>query len=194
MKLTYKIMLLVISVLLVVAITLGTSYSMWKKVVVQEGENTIESSCFKIEFTEASNINLTNAMPVSDDVGLTKTPYVFTIKNTCDIASKATIALNVKKTSTMSTGAIKYFFKSNDTTDTGTKGLITSLTSATISADDTTTKESYLLKSDYVEAGGSKTYTLNLWMDESASNTEMSKVFNAKVSVINEATKSNTSN
>ena len=65
MKITYKILLLVISLLLVITITIGTSYSLWKKVEIQQEQNIVESSCFSIEFSESTNINLKNAMPIS---------------------------------------------------------------------------------------------------------------------------------
>ena len=99
MRKAYKIILMVISILLIGSIIIGTSYSMWVKTAVQKEENVLNSSCFSIEFTESSNINLTNAMPISDEAGLKKKPYTFTLKNTCNMNSKVTIALDVLSTS-----------------------------------------------------------------------------------------------
>ena len=191
MKTTYKILLMVISLLLVVTITIGTSYSLWKKVEVQTNENIVNSTCYEITFEESSNINLKNAMPISDASGLKKTPYTFTIKNTCNTDSKTTIALNVKNTSTMSTSAIKTSIKSTPENTNSTPVLLTSLSTATIGSSDTTTKESYIITTDTIRAYNSKTYSLYLWMDESVGNEEMNKVFNATISVTSEAVASN---
>ena len=191
MKTTYKILLMVISLLLVVAITIGTSYSLWKKVEVQTNENIVNSACYDIVFEESSNINLKNAMPISDASGLKKTPYTFTIKNTCNTDSKTTIALNVKNTSTMSTSAIKTSIKSTPQNTNSTPVLLTSLNTATIGSSDSTTKESYIITTDTIRAYNSKTFSLYLWMDEDVGNEEMNKVFNATISVTSEAVQTN---
>ena len=183
MKTTYRITLLVISLLLVISITRGTSYSLWKKVEVQKEQNIVESSCFSIEFSESSNINLKNAMPISDASGLKKTPYTFTIKNTCNADSKTKISLNVLNSSTMDSSIIKFSMKygslANSTPvllDTFNKG-----------ESSTNVKENYLVKEDIIRGNEEKTYSIYLWMDESAGNEYMNKIFNAKINITSEA-------
>ena len=183
MKTTYKIMLLVISLLLVISITIGTSYSLWKKVEVQKEQNIVESSCFSIEFSESSNINLKNAMPISDTSGLKKTPYTFTIKNTCNADSKTKISLNVLNSSTMDTSIIKFSMKYGSLANS-TPVLLNTFNKGESS---TNVKESYLVKEDIIRGNEEKTYSIYLWMDESAGNEYMNKIFNAKVSVTSEA-------
>ena len=183
MKITYKILLLVISLLLVITITIGTSYSLWKKVEVQKEQNIVESACFSIEFSESSNINLKNAMPISDASGLKKTPYTFTIKNTCNADSKTKISLNVLNSSTMDSSIIKFSMKY------GSLANSTPVLLNTFNKGDSSTnvKESYLVKEDIIRGNEEKTYSIYLWMDESAGKEYMNKIFNAKVSVTSEA-------
>ena len=183
MKIIYKILLLVISLLLVITITIGTSYSLWKKVEVQKEQNIVESSCFSIEFSESSNINLKNAMPISDTSGLKKTPYNFTIKNTCNADSKTKISLNVLNSSTMDTSIIKFSMKYGSLANS-TPVLLNTFNKGESS---TNVKESYLVKEDIIRGNEEKTYSIYLWMDESAGNEYMNKIFNAKVSVTSEA-------
>ena len=185
MKTTYRITLLVISLLLVISITIGTSYSLWKKVEVQKEQNIVESSCFSIEFSESSNINLKNAMPISDASGLKKTPYTFTIKNTCNADTKIKISLNVLNSSTMDSSIIKFSMKYGSLANS-TPALLNTFNKGESS---TNVKESYLVKEDIIRGNEEKTYSIYLWMDESAGNEYMNKVFNAKVSVTSEATK-----
>ena len=185
MRKVYKIILMVISILLIGSIIIGTSYSMWVKTAVQKEQNIVNSSCFDIEFTESSNINLTNAIPISDEAGLKKKPYTFTLKNTCNMNSKVTIALDVLSTSTMSSSAIKTSLTKGN--KSGTPTLLTSLDKKA-EVDISGAKEAYILGTDIIGANKSKSYSLYLWMDEAVTVAEASKSFNSKVVIVNAAT------
>ena len=185
MRKSYKIILMVISILLIGSIIIGTSYSMWVKTAIQKEQNIVNSSCFDIEFTESSNINLTNAIPISDEAGLKKKPYTFTLKNTCNMNSKVTIALDVLSTSTMSSSAIKTSLTKGN--KSGTPTLLTSLDKKD-EVDISGAKEAYILGTDIIGANKSKSYSLYLWMDESVTVAEASKSFSSKVVIVNTAT------
>ena len=176
---------MVISILLIGSIIIGTSYSMWVKTAIQKEQNIVNSSCFDIEFTESSNINLTNAIPISDEAGLKKKPYTFTLKNTCNMNSKVTIALDVLSTSTMSSSAIKTSLTKGN--KSGTPKLLTSLDKKA-EVDISGAKEAYILGTDIIGANKSKSYSLYLWMDESVTVAEASKSFSSKVVIVNTAT------
>ena len=185
MRKAYKIILMVISILLIGSIIIGTSYSMWVKTAVQKEENVLNSSCFSIEFTESSNISLKNVMPISDEAGLKKKPYTFTLKNTCNMNSKVTIALDVLNTSTMSSSAIKTSLTKGN--KSGTPALLTSLDKKA-EVDISGAKEAYILGTDIIGANKSKSYSLYLWMDEAVTVAEASKSFSSKVVIVNTAT------
>ena len=185
MRKVYKIILMVISILLIGSIIIGTSYSMWVKTAIQKEQNIVNSSCFDIEFTESSNINLTNAIPISDEAGLKKKPYTFTLKNTCNMNSKVTIALDVLSTSTMSSSAIKTSLTKGN--KSGTPTLLTSLDKKA-EVDISGAKEAYILGTDIIGANKSKSYSLYLWMDEAVTIAEASKSFSSKVVIVNTAT------
>ena len=186
MRKSYKIILMVISILLIGSIIIGTSYSMWVKTAVQKEENIVNSSCFDIEFTESSSINLASAIPISDEAGLKKKPYTFTLKNTCNMNSKVTIALDVLNTSTMSSSAIKTSLTKGN--KSGTPKLLTSLDKKA-EVDISGAKEAYILGTDIIGANKSKSYSLYLWMDEAVTIAEASKSFSSKVVIVNTATK-----
>ena len=185
MRKSYKIILIVISILLIGSIIIGTSYSMWVKTAIQKEQNIVNSSCFDIEFTESSDINLTNAIPISDEAGLKKKPYTFTLKNTCNMNSKVTIALDVLSTSTMSSSAIKTSLTKGN--KSGTPTLLTSLDKKA-EVDISDAKEAYILGTDIIGANKSKSYSLYLWMDEAVTIAEASKSFSSKVVIVNTAT------
>ena len=177
---------MVISILLIGSIIIGTSYSMWVKTAVQKEKNIVNSSCFDIEFTESSSINLASAIPISDEAGLKKKPYTFTLKNTCNMNSKVTIALDVLSTSTMSSSAIKTSLTKGN--KSGTPALLTSLDKKA-EVDISGAKEAYILGTDIIGANKSKSYSLYLWMDEAVTIAEASKSFSSKIVIVNTATK-----
>ncbi|HCY44066.1 MAG TPA: hypothetical protein DHU33_01415 [Firmicutes bacterium] len=184
MRKSYKIILIVISILLIGSI-IGTSYSMWVKTAIQKEQNIVNSSCFDIEFTESSSINLIDAIPISDEEGLKEKPYTFTLKNTCNMNSKVTIALDVLSTSTMSSSAIKTSLTKGS--NSGTPKLLTSLDKKA-EVDISGAKEAYILGTDIIGANKSKSYSLYLWMDESVTVAEVFKSFSSKVVIVNTAT------
>ena len=185
MRKSYKIILIVISILLIGSIIIGTSYSMWVKTAIQKEQNIVNSSCFDIEFTESSSINLIDAIPISDEEGLKEKPYTFTLKNTCNMNSKVTIALDVLSTSTMSSSAIKTSLTKGGLG--GTPILLTSLDKKA-EVDISGAKEAYILGTDIIGANKSKSYSLYLWMDEAVTVAEASKSFSSKVVIVNTAT------
>ena len=185
MRKSYKIILMVISILLIGSIIIGTSYSMWVKTAIQKEQNIVNSSCFDIEFTESSSINLIDAIPIRDEEGLKEKPYTFTLKNTCNMNSKVTIALDVLSTSTMSSSAIKTSLTKGN--KSGTPTLLTSLDKKA-EVDISGAKEAYILGTDIIGANKSKSYSLYLWMDEAVTVAEASKSFSSKVVIVNTAT------
>ncbi|MCI8575271.1 MAG: hypothetical protein HFI09_02245, partial [Bacilli bacterium] len=61
----------VIALVAVLVMVIGTSYAYWRITMIQQGENTINSSCFKLEFEEQENSNITilEGYPISDEDG-----------------------------------------------------------------------------------------------------------------------------
>ena len=108
----YKVSLIVVTILLVLSLFIGLSYSLWSSTMTQSDTNLVETACFKIEFSESSNISMSNAYPISDRKGLTGTPYTFKVTNTCDLDSSLNIAINPLNSTTMSLDAIKTAIKS----------------------------------------------------------------------------------
>ena len=188
MKNKYKVSLILLAILLCSTMMFGYSYSLWNATHTSNLSNNLSIGCFSIDFSESgSNINLTNAYPISDTKGLTKTPYTFTIKNTCTIAASASIAINPLKTTTLDLSNIKASIKeANDTSNT-TK-ILNQFTAGTIASDDTTSASSYVLTTVYLKANASKTYSIWMWLDENAGNDSQDKILSANINVTEAAT------
>ena len=68
MRKGYKITLSVLTIMILITITVGTSYSYYSVSDIQDNPNTLTSTCFNIEYSEGTNgsINLTNSYPMSE--------------------------------------------------------------------------------------------------------------------------------
>ncbi len=186
----YNIPLLIITILLVVSVITGTSYSLWIVEKSQTNTNVIESGCFSISVVENSNFSLTNAYPISDASGLKNTPYSVTVENTCSINSLLDLRVNVLSTSTMNANAVKIAY-SRDSGNTSNPVLLGGLNDIKARAypDDNTYSNVYeLITGEELKPGESRTYNVYMWMDINAGNENMGQALNAKISIVTSAT------
>ena len=192
----YKITLGVITLLILVTITIGTSYSFYSVSDTQTDPNSLTTTCFQISYNGSNAINLTGdgkyAYPMSEETALTKTPYTFTIKNVCTTENanggiNYDVSLNtLTATPSNLTPSLNYKLnKTAPTTVTGTTSLLTNSQDklgANIKSSygvDT----SYNLISGTLAPNESVTYDLYLWIDENAGNSVMGNTFNGKILV-----------
>ena len=196
MRSGYKITLGILTIMILVTITIGTSYSYYSIASSQTKPNEFATTCFSVSFSEGSNgsINLSPTYPMSETTAMTLQPYNFTITNNCT-SSNASDGINYVVTLNTLTASIpdlnlSYIrYKLNRTsnpTETGTSALLGSLSpydlSPTIKSEqgiDT----SYNLATGKLNPGESVTYDLYLWIDENAGNNVMNQSFTGRVLV-----------
>ena len=173
-----KKVLMAISVLLLLLTIIGVSYAVWRISLVQTESNKIATSCFDITFKEDSEaINLENAYPILDEEGRTLTPYTFTITNNCENFAQYQINLEVLDTSSLNSQYVKVAIDNESAKKLVDKNdVVPTLENA---------KESYKLKTGYLDALESRTYNLRLWMDEDTPALEetMNKNFENKITI-----------
>ena len=174
-----NIMFLSISLVLIILLGIGVSYSMWNISVSQDTNNTAYTECFDLSITnKENNINLDSAYAISNDKGKSLTPYTFTVTNTCDITAKYNINLEVLNNSTLSSEFIDVMFEGNinllssyDTTD----------------KVNTTSIESRKLTTGILKSKESKEYSLRLWIDYNTTLEDLNieiKTFKSKIVVV----------
>ncbi|MBE6154427.1 MAG: hypothetical protein E7163_02495 [Firmicutes bacterium] len=80
----YRITLSILTIMILMTISVGSSYSYYAVSSVQEEPNYLSTTCFNISFEDEDSINLTNTYPMSEYDALHKLkPYKFTVTNTC---------------------------------------------------------------------------------------------------------------
>ena len=109
-KMTVFLLLILIMLL---GVSLASIYYMYH---ARSEENKIVSSLVSVNFSETSNvINLTNAVPVIDDVGIENTAYTFSVTNTSNMSVSSTIRVKLDDTlNTIDERAVRYAFYINN--------------------------------------------------------------------------------
>lgn len=109
------ILFISVSLVLIVLLGIGVSYSMWNITTSQDTENTIYTKCFDVSITSQKNsIALENAYPITDEQGKKLTAFSFTITNTCDIFASYTVNLESLKGTTLNSNFLKVMLNNEE--------------------------------------------------------------------------------
>ncbi len=196
MRSGYKIALGILTIMILVTITIGTSYSYYSIASTQENPNILNATCFDISFNEgSSSINLGATYPMSDDRANSLSPYTFTLTNTCTTENATdpvnyVVTLNTLTANmpTLPLNVLKY--RLDTTSPTSTMGTSTLLSNATVYNDLSETiktregiNTSYQLITGTLNPGDSVTYNLRLWIDETATTDIENTTFTGRVLV-----------
>ncbi|MCM1052390.1 MAG: hypothetical protein NC483_00210 [Ruminococcus sp.] len=217
MRKGYRITLGVLTIMILLTLTIGTSYSYYSVGGVQDKDNVLATRCFEITYEDGngtSAITLNNSYPMSDDKGMSKSPYNFTITNTCKAENESVNYKLVLARVGASSGTdldplmtnLNYALKISNTDSTTGKTQLTAHKYSDIDSrgsfdflsqdndnvlgagdDRIDVNNSFILSfpgatdfSGVLSPGESKSYSLNLWIDENAcsNNESCEKIMN----------------
>ena len=158
-----KKQILVIALALV--LLLGGTYA-WLQLTLNGTKTTrIEAGTLALTLDESASegINVEDAFPVTDQEGLATEAYTFSVENTGNITSEYTIYLDDEAISEedvrMEDSIVKYSLTKNG--GEATTALVSTLTDRALTEDN------------LIEAGTTDTYTLRLWIKDSAVNDDV---------------------
>jgi len=175
-----QIILLMISILIVVAATVGVTFAYLSVGSVQTTANTISTTCFATTYTESNRINITS-YPMSTTKGLSLTPYTFTIKNTCNASSTYQVILNVKNTT--SSALLTHMNYSLDGTNSNVISNATRITLPT-GATSSSVSASYLLATGTLaQINSTASHSIRFWVGDYGGNSLMGSKFEAEIMV-----------
>ena len=110
-----NIIFLSVSLVLIILLGIGVSYSMWNITTSQDTANTVYTKCFDVSITSQKNsIALENAYPITDEQGKKLTAFNFTITNTCDIFASYTVNLESLKGTTLNNNFLKVMLNNEE--------------------------------------------------------------------------------
>ncbi len=159
-----KIKVIAIVVIALVLITLGVSYALWFITKEQKEKNILSTSCLNVTMNnQTDDISLSNTFPITDEEGLNKKPFSFTIQNNCEAYADYTINLESLSETTLNSKYVKISLS-----EKGDKGVATKL-EAYETYDDykiSGSIEGRQIKRGKLKPSESKEYELRIWIDE----------------------------
>ncbi len=195
MRSGYKITLGILTIMILVTLTIGTSYSYYSVASTQENPNELTTTCFDVSFSEgSSSINLAATYPMSEASANSLSPYTFTITNTCTTENATdpinyVVTLNTltANTPTLPLNLLRVRLdETSPSSVTGTSALLSDVPPYTLGESLKTSEgidTSYNLVEGTLAPGESVTYNLRLWIDESAGKDVMNDSFTGRVLV-----------
>ena len=194
---TRIILLSVISILIVVTIVLGVTYSFMQANIDSSSVTEVSlSSCAKITLsdTEAS-IDLSNTSPISKNKALETTPYTFTVTSSCESYVGFNLYLATLNTNTLVDSSVHYIITKQDSKDILAEGILSEATNALseFTAEEQAQLNSgingtfgtiYRLYNDSIPLQGEVSYDLYLYVDSDVTDAStMGKTFNAGIAI-----------
>ena len=194
---TRIILLSVISILIVITIVLGITYSfMQANIDSSEITEVSLSSCAKISLKDSGvSIDLNNTSPISKNRALQTTPYTFSVTSDCESYVGFNLYLATLNTNTLVDSSIRYIITKNGSKDILVEGILSEATNALseFTADDQnqlnigingTFGTIYKLYNDDIPLQGSVSYDLYLYVDSEVTDAStMGKTFNAGIAI-----------
>ena len=190
------ITLSVLSILIVICIVLGVTYSFMQANIDSNSVTEVSlSSCAKITLEDGGDaILLENSYPVSRNKGLQTDPYTFTVTSDCESYVGFNMYLATLNTNTLSDSSVHYVITEHGSKEALVEGILSEAENALseFNADEQnqlnigingTFKTIYKLYNADIPLQGSVTYDLYLFIDESVTNDTMNQVFKAGVAI-----------
>ena len=181
-----------VTLLIVVICLIGVTYAFFTLYLRQSEENTITSlSCFSTTFTEETNaISLEKTYAVTEDEGMSYSPFTFKIKNNCTDTIYAYItidSLNEGTSTNLDSSHVRYNLSTKGTTDGISKILKPSSTKKLENGHN-----GYVIKTLALSSNEELEYDLRLWVDEKTTASEgLSKTWSGQVVIVSDAEEPN---
>ena len=154
----------IMGILGLVLLIIGISFAAFSANLAGVQVQTMNTGCLKVDMTDEGSVNTDNAMPETDESGLSGDPYTYKITNSCTTDAYYTTTINVMNTSKLeNAGKIKVALDG----DSYLAPTIESSLPASELLDDTITGvlKTYKLDEGYLKVGETKTFELRTWID-----------------------------
>ena len=178
MKRENKTIIVAMMIVLSLVLIFGVSYALWQITLKQETTNRITTGCFNIEFKDKNNIELLDAVPITDKAGKSLVPYEFTITNTCKTYAGYEVNLEIEKDSTLTN--LEYIDVMLNESE------IESITKKEeVMPTIETASKAYKLDTGRLNGNEERTFYLRMWLDEETPTVEevMNKTLNSKITI-----------
>ena len=185
-----KIFVIIICLLIFILMVIGVSMATFTYTKEKDSVNTISTGNVSLNYTENTNgIYITNAYPISDDVGRTLTlenqyfQFSINVSIQGDVVADYEISAEKLETSTLSNDEVKLYLEKEVNNSYEEIMAPKHFTPLSESTDLGTVAGTMLLDSGSVDKTSSINYRLRMWVDANTIVGELEKNFGVRVSV-----------
>ncbi len=187
-----QVLLSVLGVAILVVAVVGVSFAAFSYSKTGEQVNTITTGTITMSYSETTNgINLTNALPMSDSVGMKLNEenqfFDFTVNATItgDITINYAITATKELDSDIPDDGVKVYLTDMDGDADSQILAPTKVSELDVTSSDVSgaPNDQYLLKSDTFAASGSHDYRLRMWVADDYTVTGESQSYKLRVNV-----------
>lgn len=173
----------ILFVLVLVVALIGVSYAIFRTVAYGEKSNelTVGDVGLVITNENTNGITLENAVPVTEEEGLTGNAYTFSLTNTGDYTMNYRLGFELSDDTTMPASSVRYVFTKGDET-TGASAIMGSVSPEYIDG-----KYVYYVEAGQIAPDGTNNYSLMVWIDYNASLEANGMKFSVKARADGEA-------
>ena len=159
-----RVRITVLGILGLVVTIIGISYAAFSANIVGKEINMVNTGCLKVDMTDNGSINIENAMPETDESGLSGDPYTFSIENTCSVNAYYDTTINVMNTSNLDNiSKVKLALEGDSYLAPTMESNLQ--TGELLDTDITGVAKTYKLDEGYLRVGEKKTFSLRTWID-----------------------------
>lgn len=185
-----KLFIIIVTFLIFIIAIIGLSYATFTYTKEHDSINTISTGNISLDYTENTNgINITNAYPMSDEVGKTLTNeeqyFDFSVKAdiTGNVVANYEIAAEKVITSTLSDDEVKLYLEKEEGGSYVEVMAPKNFTPLKESTELGTMAGTMLLTSDTLDESGLINYRLRMWVADDTILSDVEKTFEVRVSI-----------
>ncbi len=190
-----QILVSILGVAILVVALVGISFAAFTYSKTGTKVNTVTTGTITMSYTEPTNgINLTDALPMTDDSGkkLTGTNNTFDFTVATTVQGTATInyavTASVDSASSALNSGIKVYLTSEDDKNVVLEPtLVSNLTTTSSSEASGAPSGQFILKSGSTKSSISTSYRLRMWVADTYSNTSTKQTYKLRVNVYGKA-------
>ena len=164
-----KVKITLIGIIGIIILLIGVSFAAFSSDLAGVQIQSMQTGCLKVDMTDNGSVNMTNEAPTSDEDGLTKTPYTYTLTNTCTTDAFYTTTINVMNSSNLDNiSKIKVSLEGDSYLAPTIESNLEEM--ASVDTSETNISKTYKLDEGYLKVGETKTFNLRTWIDYDVTN------------------------
>ena len=154
-----KVKITILGILGILMLLIGVTFAAFSSDLAGTQIQGMQTGCLKVDMTDNGSVQMINEAPVTDEVGLSKKAYTYTLTNSCTTDAFYTATINVLNTSNLDNiSKIKVALDGDSYLAPTIESNLEEMEN--VDPSETGISKTYKLDEGYLKVGESKTFNL----------------------------------